>query len=89
MLKISHTSQFKRDYKKYRTNQDLKEALKEALAYLVSGKPLPSHFKDHPLKGDKSECRECHLSPNILLLYRIQDEVLILIRIGSHSNLFD
>jgi len=57
--------------------------------FLVSENPLPSKYKDHQLKGDKSGCRECHLTPDILLLYRIQDESLILVRIGSHFILID
>ncbi|HOG27370.1 MAG TPA: type II toxin-antitoxin system mRNA interferase toxin, RelE/StbE family [Candidatus Cloacimonas sp.] len=66
MLEIGYTSQFERDYKKYRNIQNLKVVLK-----LMSGKPLPARYKDYQLKSGKSECRECYLTPNILVFYRI------------------
>ncbi|HOE54996.1 MAG TPA: type II toxin-antitoxin system YafQ family toxin [Candidatus Cloacimonas acidaminovorans] len=89
MLKLSYTSQFKKDYKRYEHNKTVIDALQEALNKLITEIPLPAKYKDHQLKGNLNNCRECHLTPDVLLLYRIQDEVLILVRIGTHSNLFN
>lgn len=51
--------------------------------------PLPVHNKDHQLKGNYNGCRECHIEPDWLLIYRIDGEALILEDTGSHSDLFE
>ena len=56
--------------------------------YLVQKIELPEEYQDHPLIGNYLGSRECHLEPDWLLIYRIEDEVLILIRLGTHSDLF-
>lgn len=56
---------------------------------LVNKMPLPVRNKDHSLKGDMQDCRECHICPDVLLLYLVHDETLVLIRIGSYANLFN
>jgi len=89
LLKLSYTSQFKRDYKKYEHNKSIIDALQLVLNNLSAEIPLPEKYKDHQLKGNLNDYRECHLTPNVLLLYRIQDNVLVLVRIGTHSNLFN
>ena len=55
---------------------------------LPNQNPLPSHYHDHPLKGEFADCRECHIEPNWLLVYTIEDDNLVLLRTGSHSDLF-
>ena len=57
---------------------------------LVNKQVLPEEFKDHALIGDYANCRECHINPDWLLIYRIYEEevVLYLARVGSHSDLF-
>ena len=57
---------------------------------LASGETLPQKFKDHDLSGDYIGCRECHITPDWLLIYRISQEKLILVlsRTGTHSDLF-
>ena len=87
---IKHTSQFKKDYKlakKRHLNLDL---LKEVVAKLANGEPLPDKHKDHPLSGNWAGYRECHISPDWLLIYRIDNNTLILTltRTGTHSDLF-
>jgi len=58
------------------------------LAKLIESKPLPQEALDHPLKGEYKDCREFHISGDLLVIYFIADETLNLIRIGSHSQLF-
>ena len=57
---------------------------------LAKRKPLPPKYKDHALTGDYTGCRECHITPDWLLVYRIDNEemILILTRTGTHSDLF-
>ncbi|HIP35936.1 MAG TPA: type II toxin-antitoxin system YafQ family toxin [Crocinitomix sp.] len=88
MYEIFRTSSFKKDYKKL-TNTD-KEILKEVVTLLANGETLDSKYKDHNLIGNYLGCRECHLRPDLLLIYRIENEVLelALTRVGSHSKLF-
>ena len=87
MLKIKLTSQFKTSFKKYRHDKNVKKELKIVSNYLKNRELLPGKYKDHVLKGKLKGIRECHLKPNALLLYFvIEDEILKLIDIGSHSN---
>ena len=62
----------------------------EAIEFLTEGTPLPTSYFDHELTGEWSGYRECHIKGNLLLIYQIRDEVLILLlaEIGSHSQLF-
>jgi mRNA interferase YafQ len=57
---------------------------------LAAGEPLPAKNKDHPLSGDYAGCRECHITPDWLLIYETTDKelVLYLLRTGTHSDLF-
>ena len=60
-----------------------------AIARLAEDQPLPERNRDHPLTGEWDDHRECHLKPDLLLIYRKPDaEVLQLVRLGSHSELF-
>lgn len=87
---IAWTSQFKKDYKlamKRHMNMDL---LDDAIRTLAAGEELPVKNRDHALSGDWAGHRECHIQPDWLLVYRIEDDVLILTlsRTGTHSDLF-
>lgn len=64
--------------------------LAEVLELLADGKPLPVRNKDHSLSGNFSRCRECHITPDWLLIYEISngDLILYLTRTGTHSDLF-
>ena len=64
--------------------------MEKVISLLVNETPLPEIYKDHHLKGDYKGCRECHITPDWLLVYQknIDDLVLILTRTGSHSDLF-
>ncbi len=88
MLIISPTNQFKKDVKiSQKRNKDFTK-FKEIIEFLIWQKPLPEKYKDHKLKGDYLGSRECHIEPDWLLIYRVENDYLILIRLGSHSDLF-
>ncbi len=53
----------------------------------MSNSPLPTHYKDHALTGNWSDYRDCHLSPDLVLIYKFDDDTLTLVRLGSHSEL--
>jgi len=55
---------------------------------LLDSKELPKEAKDHSLKGDWMDFREFHISGNLLVIYEIEEDVIKLVRIGSHSQLF-
>lgn len=87
---IVWTTQFKKDYKlalKRRLNIDL---LDDVIRALSRGETLPEKNKDHALSGNWAGHRECHIQPDWLLVYRIEDDVLVLTlaRTGTHSDLF-
>lgn len=88
MLSIFRTNSFKKDYKKL-TAKD-KEFLKEVIIKLANGEELDIKYKDHKLIGNFVNCRECHIKPDLLLIYRINNDILelALTRVGSHSSLF-
>lgn len=64
--------------------------LQEVVDLLASGEPLPDKYRDHSLTGDYNGYRECHVLPDWLLIYRIENDLLILglTRTGTHSDLF-
>ena len=70
--------------------RDLDGRLVAALELLITDRPLPSRYRDHALSGNWSGHRDCHLWPNLLLIYgKPSADVLRLVRLGSHSDLFD
>lgn len=87
---LAVTSQFKKDYKLAKKRGLKMEALAEIVAMLANGQELPEKNRDHSLSGDWIGYRECHILPDWLLVYRVQDDVLILTltRTGTHSDLF-
>ncbi|HXG27519.1 MAG TPA: type II toxin-antitoxin system YafQ family toxin [Nevskiales bacterium] len=64
------------------------ERLRAILACLVQSKPLSDRHRDHALAGQCTGMRECHIRPDWLLIYRIEGEDLVLVRTGTHSDLF-
>lgn len=88
MYKIVYTKKFKQQAKKI-SPKDLK-ILKQVLISLSNNQPLEPKYKDHKLKGEYKDFRECHILPDLLLIYRKIDEILVLeaFRLGSHSELF-
>jgi mRNA interferase YafQ len=88
MREIRYTGQFKRDYKKRAREKGLDDLLEEVIDHLCTGQHLDARFRDHVLKGGYSGCRECHLRPDLLLIYIQTNDELRLVRLGSHSDLF-
>ena len=89
-LKIIWTNQFKKDYKRaIRRKKDI-NLLDDIIRTLSRGEPLPEKNKDHTLSGNWSGYRECHIQPDWLLVYCIENDILILTlsRTGTHSDLF-
>ena len=89
-FEIVWTTRFKKDYKlamKRRMEMDL---LDDIIRKLARGETLPDKNKDHDLSGDWIGHRECHILPDWLLIYRIDESVLVLTltRTGTHSDLF-
>jgi len=85
---IFRATSFKKDFKKLSSeNQD---SLLNVIEQLANGKILEKKYKDHMLSGNFKGCRECHIKPDLLLIYRITNDImeLALIQTGSHSALF-
>ena len=92
MRTIERTSAFKKDYKRVKAtprHKNIETLLEEILGLLVVDRALPEKHSDHGLAGEWNDHRECHLKPDLLLIYAKPDvETLRLVRLGSHSELF-
>lgn len=88
VLKYSH--RFKRDLKLYQYDKVVLTELEQVLDILVQGAKLPAKNYNHRLIGEFKDCFECHLKPDVLLIYQVaQSEItILLLRLGSHSELF-
>lgn len=87
---VKLTTQFKKDYKLAMKRGLKVKLLDDVIARLAQGEPLPEKSRDHALTGDWVGHRECHILPDWLLIYRMEDDVLVLTltRTGTHSDLF-
>lgn len=90
MYSIDYSTTFKKSYKSAVKRGLPVEKFMSVVKQLSEGSKLPAVNKDHALKGKYKDCRECHISPDWLLIYKIgkQIEVLYLIDAGTHSDLF-
>lgn len=90
MYKMRPTTKFQRDLKRAKRRGYDMQLLAEIIKKLAAGENLPAKNRDHSLAGNYSGCRECHITPDWLLIYEIVEETLILYltRTGSHSDLF-
>ena len=90
MLTIKYETGFKKDYKRIVKRGYDVALLEEVINQLANKIPLPKKYKDHSLSGNYVGFRECHITPDWLLIYQIDDNELILYltRTGSHSDLF-
>jgi mRNA interferase YafQ len=91
MRTIERTTSFKRDYKREVKGAHcttLDADLTEAIKALAQDWPLAERYRDHPLTGDWKDHRDCHLKPDLILIYRKPDvQTLQLVRLGSHAEL--
>ena len=88
MKSIRRTRQFRRDVQRMQRQGREIEKLKNVLEALVEGEPLAAQYRDHVLVGQYKGTRECHLEPDWLLVYELAETEIVLIRTGSHSDLF-
>ncbi|MGI6767183.1 MAG: type II toxin-antitoxin system YafQ family toxin [Lentihominibacter sp.] len=90
MLKIVASNQFRKDLKLAKKRRFKLEHLKEVVDTLAARQPLDEKYRDHNLTGNYRGFRECHIEPDRLLIYRIEDDELelFLFRTGTHSDLF-
>jgi mRNA interferase YafQ len=91
MRTIEKSKQFRKDYKRCSKSLYaalLDDRLQDVLGYLMAGVPLPDEYRDHQLKANWKGCRDCHVFPDLVLIYRfLGDSVLRLVRLGTHSEL--
>ena len=87
---LKYTRAFRRGYKRAKKRGLNLSLLGEIVEMLRCGKKLPKKYADHCLSGDFSQCRECHIQPDWLLVYRIDDDILTLtfMDTGTHAELF-
>lgn len=89
MLTLEYSTQFKKDFKKI-TKMPIPDILEveNIISLLQRGETLPPKYVDHLLTGNWHSFRDCHIKPDLVLIYRINNDTLQLARIGSHSELF-
>jgi mRNA interferase YafQ len=88
-MKIVATGKFKKDFKRYRNMPSKVEKIYAVLDILKEGIELPKEYNTHMLIGDYKGCMECHIESDLLLIWMDKEENIIkLIRLGSHSELF-
>ncbi|MFH1564351.1 MAG: type II toxin-antitoxin system YafQ family toxin [bacterium] len=90
MYILKYSKSFKKDLKKYaKNNLEVIEELKKVLNLLILEKRIDDKYRNHRLKGELKNCFECHIKPDVLLIYKIekQELIILLLRIGSHSDL--
>lgn len=90
MLTIKYHTLFKKDFKRIKKRGYDISRLEKIVELLANEVPLPEQFKDHNLSGNYNGFRECHIAPDWLLIYQVNNNelVLVLSKTGSHSDLF-
>jgi len=92
MRRIERTGAFRRDFKREKRGEhrrDIDSLVSFIVSLLAEDRTLPEKNRDHSLSGEWDDHRECHLKPDLLLIYRKPDaQILQLVRLGSHSELF-
>ena len=89
MREIVYKRQFRKDFQRIQRTGRSMSRFFEAVELLQDELTLPPHCRDHQLTGNWKDFRECHLGGDWLLIYQMTAELLILVRTGSHSDLFD
>lgn len=90
MKTLRYSTQFKKDFKKYRNQPKKVEKLLEVLRLLENEEELPQRLKPHYLLGQYKDCMECHIEGDFLLIWFDENsDTIDLLRIGSHSELFE
>lgn len=88
MLEFKFTNQFKRDIKRAEKRRQNLTKLWKVIDLLCKQESLPERLRNHKLKGNWEDFLECHIEPDFLLIYKIEDNIVHLAGLGSHSDLF-
>jgi len=90
MFTLKYSNRFKKDLKAYKNDKDILLELENILDMLAKGLKIPSKNTNHRLSGEFKDCFECHIKPDVLLIYKIEklEITILLLRIDSHSKLF-
>jgi mRNA interferase YafQ len=88
MRLIRYSGRFKKDAKLMGKSGNEMKKLRAVIARLVNEEELEARYKDHPLQGEYAGTRDCHISPDRILIYAIVGNEVRLIRTGAHSDLF-
>ncbi len=89
MVTLRQLSKFGKDYKRCLKRGYDMEKLHGVIEQLAHGKTLEPRYRDHFLLGEYKDCRECHIEPDWLLVYLLTETELVLIRTGTHADLFE
>lgn len=88
MRQLRTTTRFEKDYRKARKSGRDMTRLKRVMEWIAAGQTLPEELRDHRLIGNYQGRRECHLAGDWLLIYKLEGDLVIFERTGSHSELF-
>lgn len=90
MFLLKYSKQFKKDLRLYKHNRAALVQLEKVLNILIKGEKLPLKNYNHRLAGEFKDCFECHIKPDIILIYKVEESeiIVLLLRIGSHAKLF-
>ena len=88
MLKIRYKNKFKKDIQKYKKRGKDLEKLKDIITKLANRKKLDTKYRDHKLVGNFKNRRSCHIEPDWVLVYKIEEDTIIIERMGSHAELY-
>ena len=88
MRQPAYTTQFAKDLKRVRKRGKDVQKLKVVMSDLIDERPLAPRYRDHLLVGNYQGRRECHIEPDWLLIYKLDEETIIFERTGAHADLF-
>jgi len=90
MFSITYTTQFKKDYKRVEKRNYKLSLLKTVVEQIVNNHPLPQRYHAHQLKGHYKDCWECHILPDWLLIWQVDEaeNTITFVRTGTHADLF-
>ena len=88
MKNMVWTTSFKKDFKRMIKRGKSTEAIKAVIQIIAEEKALDEKYKDHPLMGNYAGTRECHIEPDWLLIYQPKGDDIVMVRTGTHSDLF-
>ena len=88
MRRVEYSGQFKQDLKRIKKRGKDMQKIRIPMELLIEGNDLPEILLDHPLKGNWKGCRDLHIQPDWILIYRLIGNLVRFERTGSHSDLF-